>query len=488
MFHAHEDSTRRSFLKTATAAALGISSGIIARNATAQQAASASKRPFVTGVKGKKLVGCYASTKEVLEEPKYMDALQERLGVNAIICYTGIKMPDWLKAMNPLRDKGWMGTTPAKDDDDSELVKTIDEVHRRGMDFWLYYTGHHYGQQYRPVCAETFEGVPFSELPPTPYSLCRQLITVCFNKPEVADWDLTAYTYGARTYDVDAVYVTHYRYANPSFFNNLFGCACPDCRKLAYDMGYDFESMEKASRNLRRNLKSMDSAKIRQAAKTGFTFTDFLQLLGEDSAVVDWMNFRAGAVGMRMRGIRNSIHQATGDRAQFISDTHNPTLSLYVGHNYADLVHGASDGLMPLAWLDYQHISAVASWANLLVSWIPGLDEETAITAVLKFFGWDELPIQRKSIADFHIGIDPSVHSDEEFYRYFNKEGTLALWTHEMERTAMLNTTGIPSFPIIKGHQWTEKISRELMDRCMSMGHTGYVLQRTELFIDKSKL
>ena len=51
-----------------------------------------------------------------------------------------------------------------------------------------------------------------------------------------------------------------------------------------------------------------------------------------------------------------------------------------------------------------------------------------------------------------------------------------------------MNTKGVPAFPIIKGHQWTEDISRELMDRCMSLGHTGYVLQRTELFIDKEKL
>ena len=107
---------------------------------------------------------------------------------------------------------------------------------------------------------------------------------------------------------------------------------------------------------------------------------------------------------------------------------------------------------------------------------------------MLKFFGWDELPIPRKKIAELHIGYDSKSHSDEEFYQFFNKKATLAMWTHEMERLAMLNTKNVPAFPIIKGHQWTEKISRELMDRCMSFGHTGYVLQRTDLFIDKEKL
>ncbi|MFC1606528.1 hypothetical protein ACFL47_01045 [Candidatus Latescibacterota bacterium] len=482
-----QTSTRRSFLQSSTAGALGAATLLSSSEAQAFQHNN-SDRPFVTGVPGKKLVACYEGAKTILEEPKYMDALQEQLGVNAIICRTGLKMPDWLKEMNPLKGKGWMGASPVKDNDDSQLVKAIDEVHRRGMDFWLYYTGHHYGQLYRPVCAETFEGIPFSELPQIPYSLCQSLITVCFNKPEVVDWNRTAYTYGAQTYDIDSVYVTHFRYANPSFFTNLFGCACEHCQDLARDMGYDFPAMKKASMNLVRNLKKLDKEKVKQAANAGFTFADFLQLLADDSAVIDWLYFRSGAVGKRMKGIRNSIHQATADKTQFISDTHNPTHSLFIGHNYADLMDGGSDGFLPLAWLDYQHISAVAAWSNLLVTWIDGLDEETAITAVLKFFGWDELPIQRKSIADFHIGYDSTVHSDVEFYKHFNKKGTLALWTHEMERLAMMNTKGIPSFPIIKGHQWTEKISRELMDRCMSMGHTGYVLQRTELFIDKEKL
>jgi len=477
--------SRRDFIKTGMLGAAGASSMLRPRLSDAQ---TPDRRSTVLRSPGKKLVGCYCSPREILNEPKYMDALQERLGVNVVIARSGIAMPDWLKEKNPLGGKGWMGASPAKDDDDSELTKAIEEVHRRGMDFWLYYTGHHYGQLHRPVCAETFEGIPFSELPPTPYSLCQKLITVCFNKPAVAEWDLEAYTFGARNYDVDGIYVTHFRYANPSFFANLFGCACGDCRDLAADLGYDFPAMKKAGMRLVANLKKLDREKVRLAAKTGFTFTDFIQLLGEDAAVIDWLRFRAKAVGMRLRGIRNAIHQASADRADFVSDTHNPTLSLYVGHNYDDLMTGASDGLLPLAWLDYQHVSAVAAWANLLVTWVPGLDEETAITAVLGFFGWDDLPIPRKRIEDLHIGVDPQVHSDVEFYRYFNRGGTLAMWTHEMERLAAMNTRGMPSFPIIKGHQWTEKISRELMDRCMGMGHTGYVLQRTALFLDKEKL
>ena len=130
----HDNSSRRAFLKTSAMAALGASAAASGQTRAAQ---AAGNRPFVTGVKGKKLVGCYASAKEILEEPKYMDALQEQLGVNAIICRTGLNMPQWLKDMNPLKGNGWMGASPAKDDDDSQLVKAIGIFKECGADGWV---------------------------------------------------------------------------------------------------------------------------------------------------------------------------------------------------------------------------------------------------------------------------------------------------------------------------------------------------------------
>ena len=482
---------RRDFLKTSAMASIGAAAALGSQAAHAQ---SKSERPFVTGRKGKKLVGCYCSVKEILEQPKYMDALQNKLGVNVVICRSSIKMPQWLKDLNPFTNNTWMGMSPAKDDDDSPLVKSINEVHRRSMDFWLYYSGIHYGTKSRSLCAETFDGIPFSELPHTKYAYCHDpaLTAVCVNKPSVVAWHRAVYQYGAKNYDVDAIKVTHFRYANPAFFANIFGCACKDCREVASRMGYDFPAMKKACLNLRHNLMNLDKAKVQYAAKNGFTFSDFIQLMADDRAAIDWLYFRAASLGRRLREIHDSIHQATADRAHFISDTHHPTHSLYIGHNYADLMNGASDSLMPLAWLGAQYLSAVAAWAHILVTRVQGLDEETAVTAVLKFFGWDELNIPREKISDLSIGINRMDHIRnyrDNFYAHFNKTGlTLDLITHEMERLAMLNTKGIPSFPIIKGDSWTEDIARTLMDRCMAMGHTGYVIQRTDQFIDRSTL
>ena len=236
---------RRHFLKKSTLAALGTS---VAMNTATVHAQKKSNRPYVTGRIDKKLIGCYCSADEILNQPKYMDALQKQLGVNAVICRSSIKMPQWLKNMNPFKENIWMGMSPAKDDNDSELVKAIESVHNRGMDFWLYYSGIHYGARSRELCAETFEGIPFSELPHVRYAYCQDpaLTAVCVNKPPVVDWHRAVYQYGAKNYDVDAIKVTHFRYANPAFFGNLFGCACEYCQEQAYSMGYDFPAMKKS--------------------------------------------------------------------------------------------------------------------------------------------------------------------------------------------------------------------------------------------------
>ena len=68
---------RREFLAGSTAAAVG--THLTARKAW--PARSDSQPPFVTGVPGKKLVGCYMYSLDDILNPKYMDALQKKLGV-----------------------------------------------------------------------------------------------------------------------------------------------------------------------------------------------------------------------------------------------------------------------------------------------------------------------------------------------------------------------------------------------------------------------
>jgi len=479
--------SRRNFITKGTLAAAA-GTLLPAGELLSERSAAASSVKTVSGSHRKKLIGCYTGTKEILENPKYIDALQKKLGVNVLLSGSAIKMPDWLRKMNPLRGERTMfaGHT----DDDSELIKSIEETHRRGMDFWLYFSGHHNSSDEREVMSETFEGVKFADLPQIPYALSQGEMTTCFEKPTVKAYEKELFGYASRTYDVDNMYVSHTRYATPSFWTNLFGCACSDCRKAAYLKGYDFEKLHNSMLSLRQKLERLDKKTLEYASRQRLIFTDFLTMIGEDDGVLDWFYFRAGVVGDALKRIHESIHTSTNHRCGFVTDTHNATMSLLVGHNFEDLINGGSDGLHPLSWCAYQHISVIAAWANQLCEWMSGLEESTALKIVTAFFGWDEIGLPDKKIADLKIGRTSAEHpiwtdNEKGFYGYFNPDLTIKLMTHEWTRMAVINRGRIPAHPVIKGFEWPEKVCRELIEQTEELELDGYVFQRTENLIDK---
>ena len=287
------------------------------------------------------------------------------------------------------------------------------------------------------------------------------------------------------------MYVSHTRYATPSFWTNLFGCACPSCREAAGALGYDISEMGAAMRKLRIRLSRLDRKTVEHAARTRLNLTDFLSLVGGRNGVTDWLFVRAKIAGSALRRMHDAVHASSGGRATFVTDTHNATMAFLVGHDWEDFIGGASDGILPLSWCDYQHVSVVASWANQLCEWVPGLEESTAIRAVLSFFGWEGLGIPDKKIADLRIGRTPQEHgiwSDaaKGFYAMFNPDLTIKLMTHEWTRMAALNRGRIPAHPVIKGYEWPEPVCRTLMERTEELGLDGYVFQRTETLIDRN--
>ena len=116
-------------------------------------------------------------------------------------------------------------------------------------------------------------------------------------------------------------------------------------------------------------------------------------------------------------------------------------------------------------------------------------DEPAAIKAVTRFFGWDELGLPGDRIHRI-IGLkEPDGRYDSaSFYELFNPDLTVRLLTHEWTKLAAVNRGRLPAHPVIKGDSWPEKVGRELMDRAMDVGLTGYVFQRTDAFIDREKL
>lgn len=473
--------SRRTFLAGGALASAGMSS--FTHSTVSAEETPAGKTP-------RKIIGCYASIDDVLNNPRFIDALQKKLGVNTLICGSAITLPQWLREMNPVNAKR------AHLDDDSNLRKAIEEVHRRGMDFWLWvFADHHYyGDEGRHLMSETVDGINFLDLPPIRYSLeFRDEAAVCVAKPGMRDYDTAFFGHAAKMYDADTVYVSHQRYANPSRWSNLLGCGCSSCRMEAENMGYDFDVMKDSMIRLHRNLRKLDPKTLEQAVRSGLTLTDFLVLIGEDNGVMDWLVFRAKVRSNQLKRVNNAVHLMSGNRRRFVLDTHPATLSLLVGHNWEDFIDGASDAIFPLSWLGWHYISPVAAWSNQLCEWIPGLEESTAIKLVLGLFGWDGLGIPDTKIADLMIGDNGAVHKTsgpvyQAFFNRYNPEITLNLITHEWTKMAAINRRRLPAHPVIKAKEWPENVCRELIGRADDLGLSGYVFQGTDSLIDRNRL
>ena len=313
------------------------------------------------------------------------------------------------------------------------------------------------------------------------------------SKPTIRDYEVAYFGYAAKMYNVDTVYVSHHRYANPSFWTNLFGCACSYCQNEAAQLGYDFSHMRYSMIHLRQRLQNLDRKTLEQAVKFRLTFTDFLTLIGENNGVTDWFVFRAKVRSNQLKRLNSTVHLMSNNRSRFVIDTHPATLSLLVGHNWEDFIDGASDAIYPLSWLGWHYISPVAAWANQLCEWVPGLEESTALKLVTALFGWDELGLPDKRIIDLRIGESGSVHGTsgpvyQAFFDFFNPDLTLNLITHEWMKMAAIIRGRLPAHPVIKGKEWPENVCSELMDRADDLGLTGYVFQGTDSLIDRNKL
>ena len=430
-----------------------------------------------------RLVGYYIPTADILDKPDYIDTLQKQFGVNMLISSHPLTYTREILEKNPLQGKGYIcqGYT----EDDSLLRKAIDETHRRGMDFWLMYYGIHGAEKFPEWSARDFNNVPLGELAPIPYASEQSQIAYCLSRPETREWNREIFSFGASHYDVDAVYTCHFRYANPGFFTGIFGCACSSCQNAASGMGYDFPAMKNACLELQRQLKNMSLSRVKEAARLHFTLMDWLTFLSDGREILDWLRFRAKVFSEQLKMIRDSVHAVANK--YFFVDTHPCTMSLLVGHNLDDFQHGCTDALMQLAWLDAQLMACIASWSRLLCDWVPGLDEPIALQVVYNFFGLDHLPHPKERIID--IGLEPNWYEldrssgfRKRFYRdVFDDERIFALQEHEMRLFKVLNTSGMPSYPIIKWGEWSTEVTERLIKRAFELGHTGVVIEKVSM-------
>lgn len=421
-----------------------------------------------------KLVGVYLPVEVVNEDPGYVDALQQNIGVTHLLLSSrAVRLSPATLALNPYQAKSdpreavedlvsrgfdgeilgnlaesgaeQVGRGPSVTfGDDSGFLRAIETSKARGLKVW--YIGG----------AWTANSLMF-----------------CPSKERVNAWLEAVFADIARNYDVEAIDVTHARYPKFAFVEMLFQCACPDCVRSAEDLGYDLPRIVAMLRRSVERLGQVSASELATAARNPSGFLDLVQVLPETVQLVEWLNFRCDLITRNLRQFRQAV-RSTERSVLFASDTYPPSLAALAGHRYRDWP-SHSDFYSPLLSHIFAFITmGFASWTRFLQERIPGLSESDALGLLYQLTGYAELGMPDTIEA---LGLD---QPDGEF----RQVPIASLMERDLAKSRLYASKEIPSYPIIQGGVWPPQVVRRLIDTAERIGHDGIIFQGTGSLID----
>lgn len=439
-------------------------------------------------------IAIWARAEDVAGHPDGLDFLQEHLGMNIILLTGPRKATPELIARNPLPPEAReiRGPGVSFTPDDSALVKAIEEAHKRGLKAWWAMQGWQGADRYGAyagvsgstpgpsrdpaLISYTLRGQPVDGIPQYRFALEQGAHVLCPNNAVINDYLELAYVDAFKSYDLDGIYINHIRFQHPAFFPGLFICGCASCEEAAEELGYDFGAMRKGVLKVWEALEHLSAGRAREMARLSPGFADFLQLLGGDTAIIDWFNFRAQAVERGVARFTQAIHREIGRPVMFIPQAFMSTFSYLVGHRYTPLAR-AADAILPCVQHIGGHLLAnFASFATLLCEWAPGLTEKEVLGLLYRLFGYDDLPMPQ-SIADFHLARSGEARRENPYEAELALPDFYAVAEREVARARLHNRSGHPNYIMQHGQGWPKEAMERLRVRIAELGNEGIVYQ-----------
>ncbi len=413
--------------------------------------------------------GVYLTTKLILDNPDYIKALADGIGLNlAILGYSG-QLPEDVLAMSPyyqtppsdacIRDivakdmdgepvdplefdqvRGSVGPSAGGGGSDEGFRKAVDIARQAGCEVW--------------ICGGS-------------WTLRRLMF--CPSNKAVNNWYEAYYVHLATNAGVDGLDITHARYPMISFPRGLLACACKDCARSAGELGYDMATMRASVSSGLDRLRNVDPERLVAACAGGTGPLDFLQALGGDTGITDWLRFRAELLGHNMKRFREAVHAAAGDDFVFGCDTYPASLSMWVGHNHARWAE-FSDFASPLVSHVYQFVSlSLIELARLLRGVHPSLSETDALRTIYAVTGYGGI-----GLPDTEAGYN--AHDPDALAESIPLKEIIL---HDLVKARLSLPGDIPSYPIIHGEGWPKDDILAIRDGALEAGHDGIMWQGT---------
>ncbi|HMN29565.1 MAG TPA: hypothetical protein PKE45_15550 [Caldilineaceae bacterium] len=428
----------------------------------------------------KKRIGIYLTPQVILSNPGYLEVLRDQLGLNLLVLVWNGELPPEVLAQSP-----YDGAPPSP-----ERVRTLIARHLDGQPSTAKFAsaeksvGPHVSaggndQEVRAAIAVA-KGVGLEIwLMGGMYTASDyDVLMYCPSKEENNRWYEAVYTYLATSYGADGLDITHARYPMTSYPRGLFLCMCDDCARSAAALGYDMAAMQADIRQAWARLRALPAGRLTAVGQHDMGLSDYLQLLGLRTGLVDWFNFRTALLARNVQRFRKAVHGAAGEHFIFGTDTYPASLALFVGHNLSRWSEFSDFASPLLSHVDIFPMQTLTEAAQFVRRLYPAVSETEALRLVYRFTGYDGLKLP-DSIADFALG-----EPDCEF-RNIPLRDFVAL---DMAKARLFLPDDIPSYPIIQGGGapwlWPREIVEAVMSAAFEHGHDGYIFQGTKSLVD----
>ncbi len=425
-------------------------------------------------------VGLYLGSQVIVNNPGYLEALRDKIGLNWVIISFNGELPPEVLAQSPFDGAppspervssllaqhldGQPSTTKldsalksvgphvGAEHNEAELRKAIEMCHAAGLDVWL--------------LAGMYTASDFDVLMYSPYL------------EENNRWYEALYTHMATAYGVQGVDITHARYPMTSYPRGLLLDMRPEGAAVAAELGYDMTEMKGDIQHAIRRVKQLDPVQLASIAESDLGPFDLLHFFGLRPGVMDWFRFRSEVLVRNVSRFRKAVHQAAGDSFIFGADTYPASLSLLAGHNQTRWAEFSDFASPLLSHVDIFPMKTLVVWAQNLMALFPQLSEAQALQIAYRVAGYASLDLP-KSIADFALG-EPDCE-----YRNIPLRDFVRL---DMAKAKLLLPSGTPSYPIIQGGgapwDWPKEIVEQLQADAMELGYDGYIFQGTRVILD----
>ena len=270
-------------------------------------------------------VGCVVNASDAT--PEVVKDLADRLGATMLAVRGAVNLPA-LSGKEPASTADGAAPGVTLSADDAELRRALDAARSAGLDPYLVFANPLVGApEWTALLAKDSRGHVATEIVPDRPPLCP-------NNKKLLKWVGDAAGALIETYRPAGVLVDDVSLGPPWTLDALFTCWCDVCEARITELGYDVDRIRVGILGARSRF---EEAALSPAAFNGCGIGQYLEAVGYDTGLLDWLNYRADCVSSCLYEIRQALAGADATvRVTIVSKA--PTVAMLAGQRRSDLL------------------------------------------------------------------------------------------------------------------------------------------------------